>query len=290
MSKWDECIQHAPNGMIYSTSFYLNAMCKWNALVLNDYEAVMPVPFKIKWGITYVYQPAFIQQLGIMSSTKLTAETTNTFLEAMRSNYRFAEVPLNHLNIVELNVNYQFVQRKNYIKSLTKKESGFEHSDPYLIQRYSRAAKNDLIYSSSDEHEKVIALYEKLYNDQINFNSADYKNFNSICEKLKIDQQVFTRICRKDDEIVAAVILLQHKDRLYNLVSCLTESGRKLKANYFLYGKVIEEFSGRPLILDLEGSDNPGIAYFYNKIADMNQDYPFIKYNSLPKLIRLLKS
>ena len=42
--KWDRCIDMASNGLIYAYSFYLDAMSKhWDALILNDYEIVMPL-------------------------------------------------------------------------------------------------------------------------------------------------------------------------------------------------------------------------------------------------------
>ena len=64
--KWDQCIRHAANGLIYSYSVYLDTMAKqWSALVLNDYEAVMPLTWNRKFGFNYLYQPAFTSQLGI---------------------------------------------------------------------------------------------------------------------------------------------------------------------------------------------------------------------------------
>ena len=45
--KWDECIDKADNGLVYAYSFYLDHMAKqWDALVWNDYEAVMPLTWK----------------------------------------------------------------------------------------------------------------------------------------------------------------------------------------------------------------------------------------------------
>jgi hypothetical protein len=56
--QWDNCIGNAPNGLIYGHSFYLDRMAvNWDALVLNDYEAVMPLPWKKKWGIYYLAHP-----------------------------------------------------------------------------------------------------------------------------------------------------------------------------------------------------------------------------------------
>jgi len=43
------------------------------------------------------------------------------------------------------------------------------------------------------------------------------------------------------------------------------------------------------LTLDFEGSDVKGIAEFYQKMTNTNQTYPFIKFNNLPRAIKLLK-
>jgi len=49
--KWDECINSASNGLIYAYSFYLDHMSKhWDALVLGDYNAVMPLTWNKKYG------------------------------------------------------------------------------------------------------------------------------------------------------------------------------------------------------------------------------------------------
>ncbi|HRF27551.1 MAG TPA: hypothetical protein PKW54_09435, partial [Ferruginibacter sp.] len=76
---------------------------------------------------------------------------------------------------------------------------------------------------------------------------------------------------------------------LYNMISCIWPEGKKKGANYFLFDQVIREFSGNPLSLDFEGSDVPGIAYFYEKFSDKKEIYPFIRLNRLPWPLRILK-
>ncbi|HSQ44739.1 MAG TPA: hypothetical protein VLM16_07060, partial [Ginsengibacter sp.] len=67
--KWDRCIDAAPNGLIYAYSFYLDAMSKnWDALILNDYEIVMPLTWNKKYGVYYLYQPFFTKALGIFGN------------------------------------------------------------------------------------------------------------------------------------------------------------------------------------------------------------------------------
>ena len=55
------------NGLIYSTTTYLNALTEnWHGIVVDDYAAVMAIPWKRKYGIRYAYIPPFTQQLGMI--------------------------------------------------------------------------------------------------------------------------------------------------------------------------------------------------------------------------------
>ena len=43
--KWDQCIKRSINSTPYAFSWYLDiVVSNWNALILNDYEAVFPLP------------------------------------------------------------------------------------------------------------------------------------------------------------------------------------------------------------------------------------------------------
>ena len=73
--KWDACVANSFNRLIYGFSWYLDVVCDdWDALVLNDYEAVFPLPKRKKWGIEYVYHPFFCQQLGVFSKKEVAIE------------------------------------------------------------------------------------------------------------------------------------------------------------------------------------------------------------------------
>ena len=67
--KWDHCIESAENGLIYGYSFYLDHMAgQWDGIVLGDYQAVMPLPWKKKFGIKYIYQPFLVAQGGVFGA------------------------------------------------------------------------------------------------------------------------------------------------------------------------------------------------------------------------------
>ena len=92
--KWDSCITNADNGLIYAYSFYLDQMYRqWDALVLNDYEAVMPMTWNKKYGISYLYQPFLTAQLGVFGKN-ITEERVSNFIQSIPSSFRLIEISL----------------------------------------------------------------------------------------------------------------------------------------------------------------------------------------------------
>ena len=68
LQKYDSCIDESLQSRIFAFSWYLDiAVEQWEVAVLNDYEAVMPLPVRQKFGISYVYPPFWILELGIFS-------------------------------------------------------------------------------------------------------------------------------------------------------------------------------------------------------------------------------
>src|SRR5579871_3301850 len=95
--KWDACIDAAPNGLIYGHSFYLDAMtsCQWDALVLDDYRAVMPLTWNRKFGFYYLYQPFCTPCLGVFGTPGL---PVSAFLQAIPKKFKLWDIDLNEAN------------------------------------------------------------------------------------------------------------------------------------------------------------------------------------------------
>jgi len=293
-AKWDLCIRQSINGLIYAESVYLDHMAaNWDGLVLGDYEAVMPLTWKRKWGIQYLYQPAFIQQGGIYAKKKLPAKIIRSFIEAASNKFKFAEFTINYLNELSPEKGLQVKPRNNYILPLGAGYKSITHRyNSYIRQRLSRLAKFSLQYKPSTDHAAAIKLYRKLYGERMEtVTNKDYLNFEKLCKVLSKDDRLLIRQVYNNDgkELLAMILLLKDSRRLYNIISCILPKGKKLLANYFLYNEVIKEFASENIMFDFEGSDIPGVSYFYNKFSGNNQQYAFVKFNNLPLPIKLLK-
>ncbi|MFZ1530413.1 MAG: hypothetical protein WAT19_16785 [Ferruginibacter sp.] len=290
--KWDNCILSAENSLLYAHSVYLDAMCNWDALVMGDYETVMPLPCRKKFGINYLYQPAFTQQLGIFSKHPVTEKKINEFITAAMAHYRFAEICLNYNNPCRSFNKASSQLRNNYVLNLEiSYENIYKGYSSSLKRKLSWIKKFGSIYNGWDDVEHVIDLYRQLYGKKMKgVSGEDFRRFVLLCKKLHEAQKIICRIATNyEGEKLAALVLLNDGKRIYNIISCITEAGKKVHANDFIYDSLVREFSGKPLLLDFEGSDMPGIADFYMKFSPVAQPYPFIKWNQLPALLKLVK-
>lgn len=285
--KWDRCIDNAPNGLIYAQSLYLDVMSKnWDALVMNEYEVVMPLTWNKKFGIFYLRQPFFTQQLGIFGDYLITENITQEFIKKALKLFPFAEINLNYGN------EYATLKKCNLILLLNKPfieiEKYFKND---LIKNVKKANRNNLIYTSSEEIETAIESYKKTYSARFHTSEKDYEDFRQLCILLKTKEQILVRkVNSKDGYLLAIAIFLKDKKRIYNIMSTTLAEGRKLEANHFLLYELIKEFSGQNLILDFEGSEIPSINSFYKKFGAIEQRYPFVRINKLQSWQRLIKN
>ena len=101
-TRWDNCINKSFNGNVYALSWYLDIVHpEWDALVENDYERVMPLTYSKKLGISYMFHPFFVQQLGVFSKSQLSQDDIDRFINAIPQQYRLIRYKLNSYNKVD---------------------------------------------------------------------------------------------------------------------------------------------------------------------------------------------
>jgi hypothetical protein len=111
--KWNECIRKSANGFIYAHTAYLDALVgTWSGIVINDYESILPLPWKKKLGITYLCGTPFVQQLGLIGNTSIDAEI---LFHKIFSTFKYGNYFFNYSN--EFAVKHS-QQKPNYILPL----------------------------------------------------------------------------------------------------------------------------------------------------------------------------
>jgi len=279
----------ALNSLLYARSFYLDAMAagQWHALVLGDYQAVMPLPWRRKGGIRYLYQPVFTQQTGIFSAQPVTPELVDTFLHRLSTRFRFAEIFLNYGN-----AHPSLARRNNFILSLDasyEQLSGGYKKD--LIRNLRATTPSKLQYVKDFDYQIALRNFRQEYASRLPaIKEEDYRHFAALCRLLQQRDQLLVRaVFDEAGQPLSTAVFLKDKARFYLIHSTTPPAGRAMQANHFLLDRFIREWAGSPTILDFEGSDQPGIAHFYENFGGVNQPYFFHRHNRLPWPLRLLK-
>ncbi len=284
--RWDKRIAESANQLIYAYSYYLDLMSKnWDALILNDYEAVMPLTWNKKFGISYLRQPAFTQQLGIFGNIFFDEKVTESFINKALKIFPFAEINLNYANeykdgatnkcnlILPLNRSFQEIE-KNFRKDFV-----------------SKLKNNNLIYEPANDAESVIELFRENYDHKLRIALNTYHDWFLLCNQLQSRGQILVRkVSTAEGQLISTALFLKDNRRIYYVMSTTLPAGRKQQANYFLLYQTIKEFAEQDLIFDFEGSEIPSIKSFFLKFGAVEQPYPFVKINNLSFPKKLLKN
>lgn len=287
IERWNECISSAANGLIYSYSFYLDAMCdNWDAFIVNDYEAVMPLPWRKKAGIKYLYTPPFIQQLGVTGNHEIF--DNSALLIKIKELFIYGDIFFNYSHsFIALPVS----TKTNYILDLRQPFHELETRFANVLKKNLNTAKKNELHISTSDARQIIGSFQNKYHERMpHVRDADFNNFAKLCDQLLFQNRLAARsIQNKENEIMAAVILIMDKKRIYTLINYITARGRKMMANHVLLKEVLKEFSESDLLFDFEGSDLPGVKEFYEYFAPVNQPYFHYHFNYLPFPLNVVK-
>jgi hypothetical protein len=284
---WDQCIDRSPNGLIYAHSIYLDYMTDhWDGLVLNNYEAVMPLPWRKKYGIYYLYQPFLIAQLGLFANT-ISPDLLRQFLSSIPRKFRYWDMMLNHQNFFPTK-EFPLYQRTNYVLDLHHPYEDLFRNYRENIRRNIKKAKT---YGCSAQKNvsihDIIALAKDFTPGALNH---DFANFTNLYLQLNQTGKAQTYgIFSAQNQLLASCVILYSHNRIYYILVGNHPNGRTLGASHALIDEVIKDHSIQPLLFDFEGSDIRNLAFFYSSFGAKEERYAGIKLNRLPWYLKWTK-
>ncbi|MBN2481226.1 MAG: hypothetical protein JXB19_05770 [Bacteroidales bacterium] len=290
--KWDACILQSEHDLLYAHAWYLDVVSPgWDALVMNDYEAVMSLTGNRKFGISYLSQPYFTQQLGVFSSAGYSTEMVDSFLDAIPGRYRLVEMQLNELNR-PAHTSFKITSKKNYTLPLSENYDTLYQNFSRNCRRNIRKAESaGLMLRTGLEPDRFVQFIRTHLSPQL-------KNEGTkICHLLRLIINVtigtgngeIPGVYTPDDRLVAAGWFLKGVNRLFFQVCASAPEGKQKKAMYFLVNHMIRENASSDLVFDFTGSVIPGVAYFDASFGASPSLYPVVRCNRLPRIARMLK-
>lgn len=283
--KWDYAIKHAFNGNIYAYSWYLDLIhSDWEALVEDNYDRVMPLTGKRKWGISYLLQPFFAQQLGVFSSNILTGEHVANFIQNIPHRFGYVQINLNIHNHPDLHAPYKLLRNKNYLLDLIH---DYRKLSTHYAQNTKRNLKKSLKYNLSLSKNLnpavVINLFRENRGKQIKVlkDEAYFRLQRLMYSAIHNGKGITYGVYTQNNELCAAAFFLLENQHLIFLFSGSNQDARQNGAMTFLIDNVIREFAGSQVIFDFEGSNDENLAHFYRGFGAKEVYYNVLKYNIL---------
>lgn len=284
-TRWDQCISRASNGRIYAFAGYLDTMsANWDALVLNDYEAVMPLTWNSKYGIRYLYQPFLAAQLGVFGSDDVQA-----FINAIPGHFRYVDIYLNSANTNAVK-GASVLLRDNYVLDLNHPYENLATAYRENIRRNIKKAKQaGCTVVKGFDVETVINLASTQMHQHDKNVDENIALFRQLYAKLKDQGLAATYGISLQGEVIASCVFFFSHNRAYYILVGNHPNGKTIGASHALIDAFIADYAGQDLLLDFEGSDIRNLAFFYSSFGAIQEIYPALKINRLPFYLKWLK-
>ena len=289
-TKWDACIDNADKGLIYAYTVYLDTMSKnWDALVLNDYEAVMPLTWNKKYAIHYLYQPAFAACLGIFGKC-LTTETVNAFLKAIPGKFKYWDIYFNPGNVFKIK-DFDLYTRMNYVLNLNDSYDNLYNAYRDSIKRNIKKSEQlQLQINKNIPVAEITRLAKEQASSFSLLSESDFIQFEKLFYILYKDKRATTYgVYTKDGDLIASAVFFFSHNRAYYIMVGNNPIGKTLGASHALINAFIKDHAGENMLLDFEGSDVSSLAFFYSSFGATEEKYSAVKLNRLPSYLSWAK-
>lgn len=257
---------------------------------MDDYVTVMPLTWKRRFGISYLRQPWFTQQLGIFSTGLVQSNDVTLFMNSIPQRFRYIDIQLNTTNAL-VSESFNINLRNNFVLDLSPSYIQLQSNYHRNCRRNIQKAIHQGLYVKSGPGPSVFTGYIKK-----NLDPSLRKNKGLFEIMPGIIQATLERSCGtvlgvydRREELNAAGWFVNISGRCLFMVCASTAQGKKKQAMYLLVDHMIREKAGNMVAFDFTGSSMPGIAYFNTGFGAEQQIYQAVKKNRLPWMMRMFK-
>ncbi|MBQ4442767.1 MAG: GNAT family N-acetyltransferase [Bacteroidales bacterium] len=300
--QWDATIHKSQYPTIFCTYRMLDILvgdATWNALVMDDYQYVMPLPERSRLGIHYVYPPFFVSQMGIFSEKPVSAQVTSDFFNALPAADKHVDFMFNSSNNIDFIDNYT-ISLVTYQMQLGKPYAEIRAGFSQNTRRNIKAAQNHGLVMQCDKEAvgSIVNLFRenKGKSREVHFKERDYEILTHAAAALGELGCIEPLVVRdRDGNLLAGALMVRDFNTYRFWFSGRDERFADRKAMFFLLDNFIREHADTPAILDFNGSMNENIARLYKGFGGQPVPIKMLSYSRqvywdlLLKLYRLIR-
>jgi len=289
IGRWDELISQSEAETLYPYSWYLDTVAaRWSALIVDDYTFVMPMVWKQKYGLKYIYQPFYTQQLGVFSKEYVDPTLIRELLTLLYRKFRFGNLNFNTKNLVSEEEYISVYDKSNYVLDLNPDYQEIYGSFSTNAKRnIKRAYEHDEPVVMDASCEEVLAF--KRENDLIKRTESEYQWLLVLMETILENKAGRIYAIRDSGRIIACAFFAFSRTRGIYLVSASNEEGKEKRSMFKIVDAFIREHAGSNLVLDFEGSNIPSVARFFAGFGARPEIYQGVNFDRLPVFLNKLR-
>ncbi len=272
VEKWDQALYQMKCFRPEASTAFLGSITHWDALIMEDYSAFMPLTYRQQFFWKKYVQPIWAQQLGVFEENP--GELLPVFIEFLvKKQIRF------HLHFHEktdlrlIPGTWKVIERPNFILSLDRSYAVLYKNFSNHTRRHIKKClmQNFQLNWVESSEEKIPAHVWEILKLKIHYNDLR-----------KLKKWVFHQNLKKnikwafiyDNGVLSGVgIFGFYPQRIIYHAGVMKHQTRQKGGFYFLFNRLIEQYSCHDLLLDFEGSKIPGVARFFAGFGSHNQPF-----------------
>ncbi len=289
VQKYDDCVQNSLQSNIFGFSWYLDIVAdNWSVLVLNDYEAVMPIPWRRKLFIKYTYTPFWLIQLGIYSKE---IEDENEFLIMLFSEFKYVNIRTNGENAFSMFHSYQNQKQLQYVSFTKTYEEIYKAYNRNRKRELKKAINLDLTEKWNTDAKLFIDLFKNNVGKRVKkIKDEDYLNLYKLMNAcLSRNVGELLTVHDKNNELISGAFFLKYKNKVTELVCSSDFKNRENGANTFMNDRAIFKYERNYKVFNFGGSSMKNIANYYKSFGASTEFYTELHCNKLPWVLKLFK-
>ncbi|MGA9212675.1 hypothetical protein [Kaistella sp.] len=282
--KYSECLENACQNADYADQQFLGIVSnrQWFLLVYGEYDAVMPVSYVRKLGLTFILMPKMCQQLGVFSKVD-NPEINQKFYDFLDKNFLVLMYAFNADNqfndAVQMKTSY-LLKKDNY-PTIKKKYSSHRRRNVRII---GDLVGNINFKENWKEDDKLFFLKNIKGTHKDKDNQNYFKIFKDLLEK----NVGYLRILEFEDNIQSFVYLYEGKNRRYlslfiNEYPLINPNFPSMMIDYCLQDFIEDKD------FDFMGSEVVNVAKFNERFGAISYQYPILTNTKITLLKNLWK-
>lgn len=289
-AEWDRQLLRCPDRLWYVQSWVLDLCCpQWEALIGDD-GSIMPLIWRRKFGVDYLYQPYAVQQQGVFAPSR-NDRTDGDFLEAVPKRFKYWDIHLNAAMRVH-------ADRNDRLTTSMDQDLDLSSDATTLRAGYSQGHRRNLRKCGDDPpvivRDLTASEFVTLFDQTTGARFANIPKGGTLLLERLISGALERGQCtllgvREGDVLIAAVCFMEWEGRSILLKSANDKAGSDRQAMFHLIDRYISEHAASGVLLDFSGSNTPSVARFNAGFGARSTVYLHLVRNRLPAPLRWFK-